>query len=125
MPYWEGWVRNRDVKLHFLTNVPEIVEGAGVPLVIVPGTAEAAEDYADVLDALAPRPCFALSLRGRGQSGSPQRGYTLEDHVLDVEALLDALGLPVCLMGYSRGVTYAIGAAIRRPQQLAGLILGD
>ncbi len=125
MPLWEGWVQNWEVRLHYLTNAP-VALGELSPLVIVPGTAEAAEDYADLLEALAPRRCLALSLRGRGQSGSPQRGYTLIDHTTDVEALVNALDLPpFCLMGYSRGVAYALAYAARQPARLAGLILGD
>jgi pimeloyl-ACP methyl ester carboxylesterase len=124
--YWEGFVRNEYIKLHFMANVPDPAAGSGVPLVIVPGTAEAAEDYLDLLEALAPRPCFALSLRGRGQSSSPHRGYTLEDHVRDIEALVGTLNLPpFCLMGYSRGVAYSVGYAALHSDRLAGLIVGD
>ncbi len=128
MPLWQGWARNEHVPLHFLTNIPDeaIPAAAGVPLVIVPGTAEAAEDYADLLEALAPRRCLALSLRGRGQSGSPRTRYTLADHAADIAALVDALVLPpFCLMGYSRGVAYALAYAVRCPDRLAGLIVGD
>lgn len=126
MPIWEGQARNGYVKLHFMTNVPSLEAGEGTPLVIVPGTAESAEDYADLMESLTPRPCFAVSLRGRGQSGSPMQGYTLEDHVRDIEALVAMLDLPpFCLMGYSRGVAYAIGYAALHPEHMAGLIIGD
>ncbi|MDT8280750.1 MAG: hypothetical protein RQ806_09430, partial [Erythrobacter sp.] len=47
--------------------------GRGLPLVIIHDTAESAEDYSELMLALAPRPCFALSLRGRGQSGQCQQ----------------------------------------------------
>jgi pimeloyl-ACP methyl ester carboxylesterase len=126
MQYWEGWVRNREVRLHFLTNVPALDPGGPIPLVIIPGTAEAAEDYVDLLEALAPRPVFALSLRGRGQSGSPQQGYTLDHHAADIATLIDTLNLPrFCLYGFSRGVTYALAYAAFAPDRVTGLILGD
>lgn len=128
MPLWQGWVHNGDLPLHYLTNLPNepMAGAAGVPLVIVPGFAEAAEDYADLLEALAPRRSLALSLRGRGQSGSPRAGYTLADHAADIAALVDGLALPPpCLLGTSRGVTYALAYAGQHPDRLAGLILGD
>ncbi len=115
MALWEGRVRSGFVRLHFLASVPEVAAGEGTPLVIVPGTAEAAEDYADLLEALAPRPCFALSLRGRGQSAAPEHGYRLADHVADIEALVAGLELSrPCLMGYSRGAVYALAWAIEQ-----------
>ena len=126
MAVYEGRVRNGFVRLHYLDSAPDAPSETGHPLLIIPGTAEAAEDYLDLMEALAPRRCIALSLRGRGQSSAPRHGYTLEDHVTDIEALTDALKLPpFCLMGYSRGVTYALGYAVRNPRTLAGLIIGD
>ncbi|NPV68401.1 MAG: alpha/beta fold hydrolase [Anaerolineae bacterium] len=126
MRLWEGWVRHGPLALHFLTGVPSLAEGHGTPLLIVPALAEAAEDYADLLQALAPRPCFALSLRGRGQSSAPTHGYTLADHVSDLEAFVAALEPPpFCLLGCGHGVVYALAYAARWPDRLAGLIVGD
>ena len=126
MPFWEGRVRNGFITLHFMTNVPALEAGEGLPLVIIPGLAESAEDYAELMDALAPRPCFALSLRGRGQSGSPMQGYTLEDHVRDIEALVDQLNLSrFALLCYGRGVAYGVAFAALHSEQVGGLIVGD
>lgn len=132
MNFWDSWAHNGPIKLHFITNVAQVSPEAGLPLVIVPGTSESAEDYLDLLEILAPRPVFALSLRGRGQSGSPLLDYgkggmyRLEDHASDVKALLDTLKLPgCCLMGYSRGVTYALAATLNQPDRVRGLILQD
>jgi len=67
-----------------------------------------------------------VTFRGRGRSGAPARGYALEDHVGDLEAVVAQAGLGrFCLMGYSRGVAYAIAYALRHPDRLAGLVLGD
>lgn len=126
MAFWEGRVRSGFITLHFMANVPALEAGAGLPLVIIPDTAESAEDYIDLLEALAPRPCFALSLRGRGQSGSPMQGYALEDHVRDIEAVVDSLALPhFTLFCYGRGVAYGLAFAALRSEQVAGLIVGD
>ncbi|MBN2469310.1 MAG: alpha/beta hydrolase, partial [Anaerolineae bacterium] len=106
--------------------VPALEAGEGLPLVIIPDIAESAEDYQELLLALAPRPCFALSLRGRGQSGSPMQGYALEDHVHDIEALVNMLALPrFALFCYGRGVAYGLAFAALYNEQVAGLIVGD
>ena len=102
-----------------------------MPLLIVPGTAEAAEDYRDLLDMLLPRRAIVLSLRGRGSSASPQSGYGFWEVVSDVQAVIEALDLRrFALYAFSSGVPLAIGAASRclsvhAPGRVAGLIVGD
>ena len=87
---------------------------------------EAAEDYRELSASLAPRRIVAVTFRGRGRSGAPATGYALEDHVGDLEAVVARARLDqFCLMGYSRGAAYAIAFALRHPDRLAGLILGD
>ena len=122
----DRWVRRDYLRLHVLETAPEAADPRMTPLVIVPGTAESAEDYADLIELLAPRRCVAISLRGRGQSSAPQGGYTLADHVGDVAAVIEALKLPrPALYGFSRGVAYTLAYAASFPRRPAGLILGD
>ena len=53
-------------------------------------------------------------------------GYTLEDHISDIDAVIKHLGLKeFILFGYSRGVSYTIGYAIQNASLLKGLIIGD
>ena len=78
-------------------------------------------------------PAFAASgldvvmydLRGHGRSGRPQAGYTLDDSVDDLEALLDRLSVtgPVHLVGNSYGGTVAFGYAARHPERAASVSL--
>jgi pimeloyl-ACP methyl ester carboxylesterase len=60
-------------------------------------------------------------LRGHGRSERPPTGYTLDDFIDDLDALLDALGVnrPVHLLGNSFGGTIAFGYASRRPDAVA------
>ncbi|MFJ5264831.1 alpha/beta fold hydrolase [Streptomyces sp. NPDC088387] len=62
-------------------------------------------------------------LRGHGRSGRPESGYTLDDNLDDLEALLGRLELtaPVHLVGNSFGGTVAFGYAERRPEHVASL----
>ncbi|MEV6615085.1 alpha/beta hydrolase [Streptomyces sp. NPDC051051] len=64
-------------------------------------------------------------LRGHGRSERPADGYTLDDNVDDLEALLDRLAVdgPVHLVGNSYGGTVAFGYAARHPERAASVTL--
>lgn len=64
-------------------------------------------------------------LRGHGRSGRPASGYTLDDNIDDLEALLDRLEVtgPVHLVGNSYGGTIAFGYAARHPERAASVSL--
>ncbi len=122
----DRWAENRGVRLHFVDYGADAPPESGLPLLCVPGAAGAAEMYSAHFEALAPRRCLSLSLRGRGRSDAPPAGYTFEDQVSDVEAVAESAGLDrLCLMGYSLGAAFALGYALRHPQRVAGLIVGD
>jgi pimeloyl-ACP methyl ester carboxylesterase len=125
MSVHERRVDNRGVQIHVLDSDPE-GDAAGTPLVFVPGVLRTAEGFRATMEALAPRRCVALSLRGWGKSDAPPTGYRFEDHVSDLEAVVEALGLRAfCLMGHSMGVPLAVEYAARYPDRLTGLILAD
>lgn len=67
------------------------------------------------------------ALRGHGHSETPPSGYRLGDHVADLLALLDAVGLtaPVHLVGCSYGGAITTVTAIRHPERVASLFLLD
>jgi len=76
--------------------------------------------------------CFALDLRGHGDSrgrepGAPRR-WNLDDYLaLDLPAALDAVaaatGAPrVVLVGHSQGALLALAAAARHPARVAGVV---
>ncbi|MPY34436.1 alpha/beta hydrolase [Streptomyces adustus] len=64
-------------------------------------------------------------LRGHGRSERPPDGYTLDDGIDDLRALLDRLAVtgPVHLVGNSYGGTIAFGYAARYPGQVASVSL--
>jgi pimeloyl-ACP methyl ester carboxylesterase len=66
-------------------------------------------------------------LRGRGRSEVAPTGYRVADHVADLVALLDALGIdrPVHLLGGSYGGCVAVMAALEHPERVASLIMID
>lgn len=120
----EHWVSSDNTVLHCLASSPDGLEKT--PLLISPGLSEPAENYIDTIQALEPQRCIVFAHRGRGKSSAPASGYNLEDHVEDIEAVVKFFDLQhFYLMGYSRGVSYALGYALRNPSKLEGLILAE
>lgn len=64
-------------------------------------------------------------LRGHGRSDRPADGYTLDDSVTDLDALLARLRVtgPVHLVGNSYGGTVAFGWAARHPERAMSVTL--
>ena len=121
----EGWVDNQGVRLHYIHSNPDSPQKM-LPLVYVHGAYGTAEGFLPEMEALSPRRCIAITLRGRGKSGAPEVGYTFEHHISDIQALANHLRLfRFCLMGWSVGVAYSIGYTCRNPEHVAGLILLD
>ena len=122
------WTTNNGVKLHYLGNQDN--SDSMTPLVYIPGGLSAAEDKAPGMQDLAPRPFFPVSLRGRGKSDAPESGYSFEDHVADLEAIVENIiegtgANHVYVYGYSMSVPIAIEYGARHPERVAGIILGD
>ena len=118
MTVQENKVDNKGVSIHYIDSAPDGGDSK-TAMVFVPGALGAAGDFLKEIEALAPRRCVAISLRGRGQSDTPRKGYTLDDHVSDIEAVVDTLALrDFCLMGYSAGVPYVIEYTARYPERV-------
>lgn len=104
--------------------------GAGEPaLVLVHGFTGFRQDFAGVLEALAPLGrTLAPDLRGHGESshtGRPE-DYTLERLTADLLAFLRAAGISRCdLLGHSMGGMLALRLALSHPERIHSLILMD
>jgi pimeloyl-ACP methyl ester carboxylesterase len=116
---------NHGVRIHYIDSNPA-GSGGLLPLVYVPGALNAAEGLLPEMEALAPRRVVSMALRGRGKSDAPLSGYSFQENVSDVEAVVDTLGLKsFCLMGWSLGVPHVIRYASRHLDRVLGLILLD
>ncbi|WP_339294203.1 alpha/beta hydrolase [Paenibacillus sp. FSL W7-1279] len=125
MQLYETMVNNQGVHIH-VTEVHRDLRNEQTSLVVIPGLSESAEDYIAIMEKLSPRHIVIITLRGRGRSDSPASGYTLEDHISDIDAAIRHLELEhFVLMGYSRGVSYQLGYAVQNPERIQGLIIGD
>jgi pimeloyl-ACP methyl ester carboxylesterase len=120
----EGWANNHAVRLHYVQANSDSF--SGLPLIYIHGAYGTAEDFVHEMETLSPRRCIALSLRSRGKSDAPETGYSFDDHVADIEALVNHLGIRrFCIMAWSVGVAYSIGYASRHSGSVASLILLD
>jgi pimeloyl-ACP methyl ester carboxylesterase len=85
--------------------------------------------YLTLSHALADRYSLVMyDLRGHGRSERPPQGYSLGQMTLDLQAILQALGLgreTITLVGNSSGVTLALAFASRFPNRVEGLVLID
>lgn len=116
-------VNNGKVEIHYLVSNEQ---DTSVPLLICPGLSETAEEYVELMEYLSPRKCVALSFRGRGQSGTPERGYDLEHHVSDIASVVEAAQLNrFHLYANSRGVAYALGYLEKHPAPVMSVILQE
>lgn len=126
------------VRIHYLEHDLEVagadtggpVGTSEAPVVFVPGMTDTAEDYAEVLP-LFGRRAVVPDLRGHGRSEAPPPGSSLIDHDLtalcgDVGAVIDAVTAgPVHLVTFSRGTSAAIAWALRYPDRVRSLAIGD
>jgi pimeloyl-ACP methyl ester carboxylesterase len=80
-----------------------------------------------IADALSPsHTVLAMDLRGRGLSGAPSTGYSMEHHSRDILAVLDDLGLErVVLMGHSLGAFISLIFGAKHPERVDRIILVD
>jgi len=68
----------------------------------------------------------AMDLRGRGLSGKPDSGYSIEHHCRDILAVLDDLSIDrVVLMGHSLGAFISLGFGARHPDRVDRIVLFD
>ncbi len=98
--------------------------GAGIPLMLVHGGFVDRSIWQQVAPALAQHfTVYAMDRRGHGESGPYRPGDTLETEYADAAAMIDAIGEPLYLLGYSAGGPVALGAAQLRPGRVRKLVL--
>ncbi len=105
---------------------PSPGEGAGVPVVLLPGTGASSATWDVVARLLARgRPVIAVDLRGHGASTWPGV-YSIDGMAADVAALVPRLAdRPVDLVGHSLGGLVALRAAARHPHLVRRIVLED
>ena len=101
-------------------------DGAGEPLLLIPGFGAVIPVYWANLPQLARRfRVIAYDPRGAGRSDAPEGAYTMEQFADDAAAVLDAAGAPSAhVLGTSLGGMVAQHVALRHPARVRRLVLG-
>jgi pimeloyl-ACP methyl ester carboxylesterase len=121
----EEWLKNGSIRLHCVESGWDSPTNL-TPVVYVHSGFGTAEVFIPEMKALSPRRCVSCSLRGRGNSDAPEAGYSFDENVSDLDAVVNHLALDrICVMGWSLGVTYSIGYAAQHPELVSGLVLLD
>lgn len=119
----EYLINNKGVKIHCVEFNRSLNT---TPLIIIPGATNSAEEIAADLQSKLQLHHVIISLRGRGKSSSPNKGYSLDEHATDVISVIQHLNLKKCyVFGHSVGSTVGIRVAHKKNDVVCGLILGD
>jgi pimeloyl-ACP methyl ester carboxylesterase len=102
-------------------------EGAGLPLLCLPGLTRTMADFDYLLPHLPPLRLIRIDYRGRGASQwSGAESYTVPQEAADALALLDHLGVAqAAVLGTSRGGLIAMWLAAIAKDRLLGVALND
>ena len=100
------------------------VQGQGFPILCLHGHPGSGRSLSVFTQHLSHRfQTIAPDLRGYGYSQARQ-AFTMEDHLLDLEAVLDRYQVSRCLvLGWSLGGILALEMALKFPERISGLIL--
>lgn len=98
---------------------------AGVPMVLLHGYSDSLRSYELLLPHLPDSiHAYAYTQRGHADADQPVAGYRVDDHVADVAAFLDAVGVEAAvIVGHSAGGFAAQRFAIDHPDRTLGLVL--
>ncbi len=101
--------------------------GEGMPLLFLTANRTTRRIFDFVLAALAPpNPVCAPDYRGLGESADVPAARDLDDHLDDLEDLVDALGWDrFAVVGQATGATLALLLATRLPDRVVALAAGD
>lgn len=120
---YDHYATVRGLRMHYLD-----YPGPEPAIVLLHGLSANANEFGGLLDEgiAETHRIIAPDLRGRGRSGKPDSGYSMEDHASDVIALLDHLKLDEVVMGgHSFGALLSIYLAARYPDRITRVIVID
>ncbi len=116
----------RDLTLRTGITVPCRVAGpaAAPPVLLLHAWGESGRSFDRLVRLLDGFRTYAPDLRGQGDAGKPELGYSLAEQAEDAAAILDALNVArAAVVGSSSGGYVAQQLAVVRPEKVAALVL--
>ena len=115
------------VQVNGITLSYRVWDGERGPLLCLSSLAGHKGSFDGIASRLAPTyQCYALDLRGRGDSDKPAEGYGFAYHARDILTFADGLGLEkFTIVGHSFGATVGVYLASIRPLSVRALVLID
>jgi pimeloyl-ACP methyl ester carboxylesterase len=101
------------------------IAGDDPPIVLMHGFPDDHNIYGLLLPLLSPRRAVAFDWLGYGRSGRSDRGgFSMKEHVSELEALLDQLDIDrAVLVGHDASGPDAVAFAVAHPQRVSHLVL--
>ncbi len=122
----ELFVNNDGVKIQVLKNQVKNQEGTAPFILFVHGMGDNAYTWEKALKHFNKRKTISMSLRGRGSSDSPEKGYSFDDHTSDIATVANHFEMTdLILVANSAGVAWSLGYALENLNKIRGLVLID
>src|SRR5260370_31908108 len=100
------------------------IDGAGPPVVFVPGLGGTSNSFQMLLPALGGFRCLRVDLPGSGRSPAPFGTLSIEGFATAVNEVIDAVaGGPAHLVGHSMGALVCQHVAAKTPERVSSLAL--
>lgn len=117
-----------DIQLHIMLNCEmSELKNKRQTLICIPGITGTAKDFSPVLESLDDKwGGLSISMRGRGLSSLPHKGYSIKNHSDDIKKIINQLGIKNhVILGVSFGGIYALHYALNNTANVIGLIIVD
>lgn len=123
--------REEGFTLHYLEWIPAF-ENDSLPVICIHGNLSNGRMFRWIGEKLSqgkwgkPRRVISIDLRGCGDSGLPETGFTIRHLASDIEAVLQHAGIEKAhFISFSRGVTNTVQFAVDYPGKIKGFVVGD
>lgn len=119
----EKFVKNGEVEIQYIivNYSPE-----EIPLIIIPGAVASADDIYNGIKDFVKLYCIIISIRGRGKSGKPVEGYSIDEQISDIDTVVKQEKLnKFYILGHSVGGGLASYYSIKHPEKIMGLMIAD
>lgn len=109
----------------FILEYTETGNKMGIPVILLHGYSDSRLSYQKILPFISESiHVYAVTMRGHGNSGHPEHGYSPVDFANDIAEFMKLLHIPkAILVGHSLGATVVQRFALDHPELVKGIVL--